>query len=102
MRARLGSALLLVLSCISCAGDDDVFADEVADEPLDTAAADMNMVNADILALARIRVLRGVDRAGVFTTREARVLKNDHGVRWTGVYIGGPCSGGFGWTKSRV
>jgi len=109
MRARLGSALLLVLSCISCAGDDDeftvdddMFADEVADEPLDTAAADMNMVNADILALARIRVLRGVDRAGVFSTREARVLKNDHGVRWTGVYIGGPCSGGFGWTKSRV
>jgi hypothetical protein len=101
---RALGALFLVILC-ACGDedfsvDDAIFADEVAAEPVAVEVADM--ATADPIALARIRVLRGVDRAGVFSTREARVLKNDHNVRWTGVYIGGPCSGGFGWTKSRV
>jgi hypothetical protein len=46
--------------------------------------------------------MRGVDSAGAFSTAAAKILKNDYGVRWTGVYIGGPCDGGFGWDKSVV
>jgi len=46
--------------------------------------------------------MRGVDTAGAFSASAARILKNDYGVRWTGVYIGGPCDGGFGWDKSVV
>jgi glycoside hydrolase-like protein len=49
-----------------------------------------------------IQVLRGVDRAGAFSAGEARTLKNDLGVQWTGVYIGGPCNGGSGWSRSVV
>src|SRR5215467_9298583 len=49
-----------------------------------------------------VQVLRGVDRAGAFSAGEARTLKRDFGVEWTGVYIGGPCSGGFGWDRSVV
>jgi len=49
-----------------------------------------------------IRVERGVDRASVLTTHEARILHADHGVRWSGVYIGGACNGGSGWTKAAV
>jgi hypothetical protein len=49
-----------------------------------------------------ITVLRGVDRASVFSLAEAQVLKNNHAVKWTGVYIGGPCNGGSGWTKALV
>jgi hypothetical protein len=49
-----------------------------------------------------VRVERGVDRASVLSVHEARILHADHGVRWTGVYIGGACSGGSGWTKSAV
>ena len=45
---------------------------------------------------------RGVDRASAFDTAEAVRLKDDHGVRWTGVYIGGPCSGGSGWDRASV
>jgi hypothetical protein len=64
------------------------------DEADDTAPAE--------LARMALPILRGVDRAGVFSVGEAKTLHNKHGVRWTGVYIGGPCSGGFGWTKSKV
>ena len=49
-----------------------------------------------------ITVLRGVDRASAFTLAEATNLKTNHGVKWTGVYIGGPCNGGSGWTKTLV
>jgi hypothetical protein len=49
-----------------------------------------------------ISVLRGTDRAGAFSNAEATTLANSYGVRWTGVYIGGACSAGAGWTKSRV
>jgi Rv2525c-like, glycoside hydrolase-like domain len=49
-----------------------------------------------------IQVLRGVDRAGAFSPGEARTLKSDFGIAWTGVYIGGPCDGGSGWDRSVV
>ena len=49
-----------------------------------------------------IAVKRGVDRASAFTMAEAKLLANTHGVKWTGVYIGGPCSAGSGWTKTVV
>jgi len=49
-----------------------------------------------------ISVMRGVDRATVFTMAEAKLLANTHGVKWTGVYIGGACNGGSGWTKTNV
>ena len=53
-------------------------------------------------ATVRPRIERGVDRASVFSTHEARILERDHGVKWTGVYLGGACNGGSGWTKSAV
>jgi hypothetical protein len=51
---------------------------------------------------APIVVLRGVDRASAFTLTEATTLKSAHGVKWTGVYIGGPCNAGSGWTKALL
>ncbi len=45
---------------------------------------------------------RGVDSAGALSPSAAQTLKNDYGVRWTGVYIGGACSAGFGWNRSSV
>jgi hypothetical protein len=49
-----------------------------------------------------IKVLRGVDRASAFSVAQAKQLKTDHGVKWTGVYIGGACSAGSGWTRAKV
>src|SRR5690349_8841677 len=49
-----------------------------------------------------IVVLRGVDRASAFSLTEAHTLASAHGVKWTGVYIGGPCSAGSGWTKTLL
>jgi hypothetical protein len=49
-----------------------------------------------------ISIESGVDSAGVFSASTAKALKDNFGVRWTGVYIGGPCDGGSGWTKSAV
>jgi hypothetical protein len=47
-------------------------------------------------------VQQGVDRAGAFSTSEAMSLKSAYGISFTGVYIGGPCSAGSGWTTSGV
>ncbi len=49
-----------------------------------------------------VATLRGVDSASAFSDEAAKKLKDDHGVRWTGVYIGGPCSAGSGWSRDRV
>ena len=49
-----------------------------------------------------IKVLRGVDRASAFSTSEAKTLSTSDAVKWTGVYIGGPCNAGSGWTKALV
>ncbi|HUJ61265.1 MAG TPA: glycoside hydrolase domain-containing protein [Kofleriaceae bacterium] len=50
---------------------------------------------------AQISIQRGTDRASVFSAQEASVLAAQ-GVQWTGVYIGGPCSGGSGWSRAAV
>ena len=50
-------------------------------------------------------VQQGVDRAGEFSPTEADALKrayNSPAVSFTGVYIGGPCNGGSGWTEAGV
>jgi hypothetical protein len=80
MRAHVGLCLCLC----ACAADTSV--DETDNTQDDIA----------------IRVRRGVDRAGAFSDHEARLLRNDHGVTWTGAYIGGACSAGSGWTKARL
>jgi len=70
----------------------------------DAAPGDAGATDSPIDAPAPppITVLRGVDRASAFALSEAKILANDHAVKWTGVYIGGPCSAGSGWTKSVV
>jgi MYXO-CTERM domain-containing protein len=47
-------------------------------------------------------VVQGVDRAGALSVAEATSLKSSYGIGWTGVYLGGPCSAGSGWTASGV
>jgi hypothetical protein len=47
-------------------------------------------------------VQQGVDRAGVFSPSEAKAIKSAYGTTFTGVYIGGPCNGGSGWTAATV
>jgi hypothetical protein len=49
-----------------------------------------------------IREQRGVDSATAFSAGDAKKLKDEHGVEWTGVYIGGKCSGGAGWDRDVV
>lgn len=53
-------------------------------------------------ATVAVHVMRGTDRASAFSVTEARRLHDHFGVRWTGVYIGGACNGGSGWTKRVV
>ncbi|HEY0475976.1 MAG TPA: glycoside hydrolase domain-containing protein [Kofleriaceae bacterium] len=55
-----------------------------------------------VAAASTVEVLRGTDRASVFSPGEAATLRNNFGVAWTGVYIGGPCNGGSGWTRDTV
>jgi len=97
----LGAAfsILFAVSASACATDDTT-TDDVTDDP--TVAATIDPNSSDIALRVAITVERGVDRASALTVHEARVLENDHGVRWTGVYIGGPCNGGSGWTKHLV
>jgi hypothetical protein len=66
------------------------------------ACTDPDTVNTSAVSQAAISVQRGTDAAPVLTTSEALVLKNTYGVTWTGVYIGGSCNGGSGWTKAAV
>jgi len=44
----------------------------------------------------------GVDSAHALSPSEAQSLQRQHGVNWSGVYIGGPCNGGFGWSRPVV
>jgi hypothetical protein len=48
-----------------------------------------------------VTIRRGVDRASVFSTGEVAALRAE-GVTWSGVYIGGACDGGDGWSRSTV
>lgn len=98
---RLG--LLAVVGLLGCHGP----AGETPDAANDAASgadsgADASS-DASLDAPARvIEVLQGVDRASAFTATEAHTLKTAHDVQWTGVYIGGACSAGSGWTKAVV
>ncbi len=47
-------------------------------------------------------VQQGVDRAGAFSATEAMKLAAAYPLSFTGVYIGGPCSAGSGWTAKSV
>jgi hypothetical protein len=49
-----------------------------------------------------ISIQRGIDRAGVLSPGEATSYKNAHNATWSGVYMGGPCNGGSGWTRAAV
>jgi hypothetical protein len=66
------------------------------------AGSGSSMMPADAPAAPPITVLRGVDRASAFSTAEASTLSTSDAVKWTGVYIGGPCSAGSGWTKALL
>jgi hypothetical protein len=89
-------------------GDDDdgnpVDASTTSGTDANTTPADApgSAAGLDAPAPPKIVVLRGVDRAGAFSQSEANTLANSDGVKWTGVYIGGPCNAGDGWTKSVV
>src|SRR5262245_18451003 len=56
----------------------------------------------EVESAATVAVLRGTDRASAFSPAEASTLRTRFGVAWTGVYIGGPCSAGSGWTRDSV
>jgi len=89
--------VLLVLSVLSaCAGGNPGAA-------VDASSTDGRASSTDgALDAMPIAVLRGVDRAGAFSMTEATTLATSDGVKWTGVYVGGPCSAGSGWTKALL
>ena len=101
MRA-LGAAFSIVVVVAGCASDDATTddTDPTIDEPTAMPTVDPNA--PQYAAALRITVQRGVDRASELSVHEARILHADHGVKWTGVYIGGPCNGGSGWTRGGV
>ena len=69
----------------------------------DASATDASVSDAGVDAPPRvIQILQGVDRASAFNATEAHTLKTSHNVQWTGVYIGGACSAGSGWTKALL
>jgi len=91
-----------VVGLLGCHGASSDTSPDASTDPDADAAGDAG-VDASLDAAPRvIQVLQGVDRASAFTTAEAHTLKTNHGVQWTGVYIGGPCSAGSGWTKAVV
>lgn len=92
-------SLLVVALLGACAGNPEDVGPDAGTNPPPPGATDAGV---DAPAAPPITVQRGVDRASAFTLTEARTLKTDHGVTWTGVYIGGPCNAGSGWTKSLV
>jgi len=100
MRARRQYAVLwIVSSCVAACG---VHTDNNTDVDAGTSDAAPHDAAPSDAAVVAIEILPGVDRAGAFTTTEATYLKTTYGVMWTGVYIGGACSAGSGWTKSVV
>src|ERR1700744_718377 len=84
-------AVLLFASACTTAVDDS-----------DAPAADPVPGSPEAIAAAKITPIRGADRAEEISAREAKTLLNDHGVKYLGVYIGGPCDGGSGWSKAGV
>ena len=95
-------SLLVGLGCGSLHGGNNADAPAASDASSD-AIGDAGPRDGSVDAPPRmIEVLQGVDRASAFTTSEAHSLKANNGVQWTGVYIGGACSAGSGWTKSLL
>jgi hypothetical protein len=91
MRIAL-AAFLFASACVANvdgSADDDLDADPIPGSP-------------EAIAAAKITPIRGADRASELSVAEAKVLLKDHGVKYLGVYIGGPCDGGSGWTKAGV
>src|SRR5580704_4302696 len=91
MRSLL-AALLFTTACttsIDGTDGDDLDTDPIPGSP-------------EAIAAAKITALRGADRASEISVGEAKTLLNDHDVGYLGVYIGGPCDGGSGWTKAGV
>ncbi len=64
--------------------------------------ADEGDIQSDAQDVQTAQTLRGVDSAAVFSVAAAEKLERDYGVRWTGVYIGGPCNGGASWNPAAV
>jgi hypothetical protein len=88
--------LALVLFASACMSNVDGSTDD------DNLDADPIPGTPEAIAAAKIAILRGVDRASALSVSEAKTLLNKHGVKYIGVYIGGPCDGGSGWTKTVV
>ena len=63
-----------------------------------SAAVDDPESTGETESAVTVRQLRGVDSASAFSESAAKRLKDDYGVKWTGVYIGGDCEGGSGWS----
>jgi hypothetical protein len=82
-------AVLLLASACTTEVDGDMDDDPIPGTP-------------EAIAAVKITPIRGADRASEISVGEARTLLNDHGVKYFGVYIGGPCNGGSGWTKAGV
>jgi hypothetical protein len=100
MRAPGACASILLFCVVGCAADatpdtltSDAIGDPIAADPID---------DGNVAYASHVQVLRGVDRASVFSPHEAHVLAASHGVKWSGVYIGGACNGGSGWSRARV
>ena len=99
LRAVLLAALVGCTGNIS--GNNGSHADAGADSKSNSSGSDA-AANTGSDAAPAITVLRGVDRAGAFSITEATALETTYSVQWTGVYIGGPCSAGSGWTQAVV
>jgi hypothetical protein len=67
-----------------------------------SGGADDGDVQSDGQDVQTATTLRGVDSASVFSVAAARKLESEYGVKWTGVYIGGPCNGGASWNPGAV
>jgi|HubBroStandDraft_6_1064221.scaffolds.fasta_scaffold354388_1 hypothetical protein len=90
-------AALLVCACNHSPGGTGADASSAQNDAPITSDANGDATHT---ADAAIQILTGVDRAGAFSATEAAALKTAYDVVWTGVYIGGACSAGSGWTKS--
>jgi hypothetical protein len=92
MRSLLAALLFTTACTTSIDGTSD--GDDLDSDPIPGSP--------EAIAAAKIASIRGADRASEISVGEAKTLMNDHGVRYLGVYIGGPCDGGSGWTKAGV
>lgn len=85
------TALAILLFASACTSEVDGYLD---DDPIPGSP--------EAIEAVKITPIRGADRASEISVDEAKTLMNDHGVKYFGVYIGGPCNGGSGWTKAGV